>query len=213
VELCVKGRENLTVIGLEDHAGNVQSELGLGIVLHIDLRRPKGVPSTGASSFYDGDPETPVRTLAVGFGGCRNKVNKKSSVDALVLMPDKSKLKISPQGWSGRRYELAVSVDVPALTLKEEALPKHKKATTAEIRRLRKAKHRAQHYLELVEHELVQDDLSKEARGASIRQSRSLAQEIAQLEQELLGFKKVQQIAIDHARKVVDRSARRRRSK
>lgn len=215
VKLTLKGRSQVSEIGLVDHAGNAQTELGSSIVVHVDLRRPTGVPSVGASGFHVGTklPDGSDLPIVIGCTMIRRnmKTDKHMSTNALFVIPSNGLIVLHPNGWSGRLYELGTIGTAADLKLVRDVQNEDKRLTTAELKQARRAERRARHCLRLLEGELCREDLSKDARAESIRESRSLAREISTLDRVFLKHKKAQQVQIDHARKVADRGLRRGR--
>lgn len=213
VRLSRKTRSLVGEIGLEDHPDNAHAELESGAVIFIDLRRPKGVPATGASSFHVASVNEGGELPTV-IGCATTRRNMKTggylSTDALIVVPSGGRVVIHPNGWSGCLYDLTVDGAAPILKLSREARPEDKLMATAELRQVRRAIARAANHLDLLKNSVLDVSSDLIRRTTLNREIKVVAREIFELKKVVLEHENRIAQQVSRARKTENRRKRRR---
>ena len=205
VGLSRKVRSLVGETGLEDHPDNGHAELESGVIVLVDFRRPKGVPSVGASSLHVGLRDENVGELPTIIAFATVHRNAKTGdylgTDALIKVSPSGRIVIHPNGWSGRLYDLTVEDATPILRESREAWPEDTFKSTAELRQIRRAIDRAEDHLDILKSSVLDTSTDMIRRMTLNHETKRVMREIAELKKDLLGHQKM-----------VDRHARRARN-
>lgn len=214
VGLSRKVRSLVGETGLEDHPDNGHAELESGVIVLIDFRRPKGVPSVGASSFHVGSRDEDGGELPTIIAFATVHRNAKTGdylgTDALIKVPPSGRVVIHPNGWSGSLYDLTVDGATPTLTESREAWPEDKLRSTTELRQVRRAIERAEDHLDFLKSSVLDVSIDAIRRTTLNKEVRRLMREIDDLKKDLLGHQRVIDRQAIRARKTKKRRNRRR---